>query len=82
MASWENHKLVGSGFGRVPTYTYQLDETGTLHTVARERVDYQDRVHIHSLYMQTLAESGLIWHGRVIVFAGMDLEQLPAKVSV
>lgn len=60
LESWGNHKLAGSGLGRAPTYTYQPDDYGKLHTVARERVDYQDRVHIHNLYVQTLAESGLI----------------------
>lgn len=73
LASWENHKLVGSGFGRAPTYTYQPDETGKLHTVARERVDYQDRVHIHNLYMQTLAESGLVGMAGLLYLLGWIL---------
>ncbi|MGL5269192.1 MAG: O-antigen ligase family protein, partial [Selenomonadaceae bacterium] len=60
LESWENHKLAGSGLGRAPAYTYQPDEFGRLHTVARERVNYQDWGHIHNFYIQTLAESGLI----------------------
>ena len=61
--------LVGVGYGNVPNYEYKVEQ-GNYKVVLRDKLNKQDMAHLHNLYMQTLAEAGIVGMTALISFLG------------
>ncbi len=65
---WQDNKFIGVGFGMSPVHELVgLDRT-TINWI--QRSDYKHTGHLHNMYVQTLAETGVIGLMGLLVFWG------------
>lgn len=67
--TFQQHPLTGVGYGNVPNYEYKVEQ-GNYKVVLRDKLNKQDMAHLHNLYVQTLAEAGIIGILALISFLG------------